>query len=191
MPRGPAPHVAVFTLYGPTVDNFLAALMPLRAVDQKGVADEVTRRVLTALFQPEAKPQFNASISVWRDVIVSRVRKFFEERMSDEEIERELAKRPQEYFNFEIDGVVFLAVSSPRERLIEVKLFTAPVGDDGKILRKHLRNGQLAENFEVRDYLGLMGFLSAAGDRGRAATGVVVRARAAREGDVGRAPRLR
>ncbi|MHA1732373.1 MAG: hypothetical protein ACTSU5_10530 [Promethearchaeota archaeon] len=152
------PSAVLFTLYGRVVEEFLATLVPIRAIDQKGVADEITRRVMNALFRPETKPEFNASISVWRDVIVSRVRELFEGRMSDADIERELAAHAEDYYNFEIDGVVYLAVKAPREKLVEVKLFTAPKEDEGRVLRGHLRDGALVRYFVVRDYLGLMGF---------------------------------
>ncbi|MHA1731191.1 MAG: hypothetical protein ACTSU5_04575 [Promethearchaeota archaeon] len=152
------PSAVLFTLYGKVVEDFLATLVPIRAIDQKGVADEITRRVTTALFRPETRPEFNASISVWRDVIVSRVRELFDGRKSDAEIERELAVHAEDYYNFEIDGVVYLALNAPREKLVEVKLFTAPEGDEGKVLRGHLREGTLLRYFVVRDYLGLMGF---------------------------------
>ncbi|MHA1731310.1 MAG: hypothetical protein ACTSU5_05170 [Promethearchaeota archaeon] len=181
----PAPHCAVFTLFGRDVDEFVARVVAERAIDQKALADRSAEKVFGDLFPEAAKPLFNVVVRVERELLLDRLRERYPDAVPTAKLEEVLRSRDKRYLRFEIDvclevglrcdlfagspakGPGSPAVDLTPYTLVEVKAFTAPTDDPGKVLRGHLQQGALRDNFLVRDMFGVMAFsyLHHAGER--------------------------
>ncbi|MHA1732475.1 MAG: hypothetical protein ACTSU5_11060 [Promethearchaeota archaeon] len=172
----PAPHCALFTLFGRDVDEFVARVVAERAIDQKALADRSAARVFGDLFPEAAKPLFNVVVRVEREFLIDRLKERFPDAVPTAKLEELLQSRDKRFLRFEIDvclevglrcdlfaGALAGAPGNPAVdltpyTLVEVKGITAPLDDPGRVLRGHLQEGTLRKQFLVRDLFGVMAF---------------------------------
>jgi hypothetical protein len=166
--------MVLFTLYGTKIEEFLAQLLHIRAIDQKGIADQITKNIFSTLFKPETDPQFNTFIQQSQEAYLDKIIELCQSEKDKQKIKAKMEKNPAEFFHFEIDGTVLLNYLIPlnpnlnrktqkknqnkQRKYIEIKLFTMPEGDKTKSIRPHFQKGFLTRNFTINNYLGLIGF---------------------------------
>ncbi|MHA1371006.1 MAG: hypothetical protein ACTSWN_12480 [Promethearchaeota archaeon] len=156
--------MVMFTLYGRKIEEFLMALVKTRAIDQKRTAEHLTKSIFSVLFKPEVQPKFSVRVLVSKDIYIAKICKLALKLKDEKALLQELESRPEEYYKYEIDACIYLSMrhevqgSMLIEKLVEIKLFTVPPEDNGRVLIRHLQRKALVHYFSIRDYLGLMGF---------------------------------
>jgi hypothetical protein len=105
--------MVLMTLYGADIEVFLTQLLKIRAIDQKGTADQITKNIFHALFKPETDPQFNTFIQQSQEAYFDKIITLCQSEKDRNKIRAKMEKNLTEFFHFEIDGTVLLNYLPP------------------------------------------------------------------------------
>jgi hypothetical protein len=128
-----------------------------RAVDPKSFADSITRDVLQLIFGSEYKMVFNQQVIVRKELQIEKLRAEVHDVPAFQKILDHYEKLESDFLKFEIDANLFVATSPDDEQWIEIKTVTFPNQSD-LVIQRHLQPKNLLNYFNVRQFLGLMGF---------------------------------
>ena len=159
--------VAVFSLYGDDVDEFLNEFLEYRAIEQKFTADLMVQKVFTAIFKPSSRPLFNLLIHVDKELDLEQFRMDFP-AIDLDKLEERSPDGTFKYFKAEVDAALLVHLYPPSTDkdgrdinrgyvFTEMKMFTAPREEKGRSLQNLLRKASLDEYFRLRYIYGVIG----------------------------------
>ena len=160
------PNCTIFTLYGTEIDKYIEGLMNYRAINQAFTANSITKSIFTDVFKPSSLPKFNFMIEYKNVFDQHKMHKAFGKSIDLSKLFSLSYEANPTYYKAEIDGAIqvsFTPESVEKEKhdeyaYVEIKLFTAPVNERGRILTRRLQKKPLSDYFKLRHIFGLIGF---------------------------------
>ena len=160
------PNCSIFTLYGTEIDKYIEGLMNYRAINQSSTANSITKSLFTDIFKPSSMPKFNFMIENRKVFDQLKMQKVFGKSIELSKLFSLSYEANPTYYKAEIDGAIqvsFNPESVDKEKhdgyaYVEIKLFTAPIDERGRILTRRLQKKPLGDYFKLRHIFGLIGF---------------------------------
>ncbi|MBD3351666.1 MAG: hypothetical protein GF364_09295, partial [Candidatus Lokiarchaeota archaeon] len=160
------PSSVIFSLYGIKIDQYIEDLMNFRAINQKAVADKITKDIFKDIFKPSAMPIFNFMIKVKKSYDRLKLEEEYGKSIPISDLFALNPDKDSNYYKSEIDGAIqinLIPEAVEKHKLqgyafIEIKLFTAPIEDRKHNIVRHLRKQPLLDYFKLRHLFGLIGF---------------------------------
>ena len=176
--------IVVFTTYGPSVDEFMKEFLLYPAANQLNTANISVKKIFGDIFKSDTHPRFNFRIRFSKKVDFKKLRVQYPKYIPINELESIIKEEKDDYYHAEIDGALQLnlypkentqnlsnTINKKRDKkynkkssdidkytFIEIKLFTAPLEDESKVIERNLQKGNLEKYFKYRNLFGLLGF---------------------------------
>jgi len=145
--------IIIFTLYGQVVDKLIMDSITSRAIDQKKLADETTKRVFHLLFKKEVLIEYNLYPMIKKKDTVANLRYLFktysELHKTIDDLIVEFENKKDDIIRAEIDGKIIFEGIEKDGDYVEMKLYTCPERNLLGPLRKHFTTKSLARHFAL------------------------------------------
>jgi hypothetical protein len=153
----------IIGIYGPEVVKFIKSIVESRAINQKLVADQITQEIFDLMFDDDIISEFNVIVVHDNYPTPQKLVDFYQEYENIEprdrvkKTEKWLKNLPKESKKTEIDAIINFSVLDEDPVLIEIKLFTSPLKEKERVVKKWLNSSKLDEYLNKLHLFGLIG----------------------------------